>query len=254
MVLVVFENKQANQVIGSPDAPFINSLASGGADFTRSYAITHPSQPNYLALFSGSTQGVTNDDCGASFDNDNVAHELLAAGFTFTSYAEALPAAGSAVCTSGNYVRKHAPWTDFPNVPASAQQPLTSFPRRYGDLPDVSWVIPDLCSDMHDCSVATGDSWLRQHLGGYAAWAEMHHSLLVVTFDEDDETGGNRIATIFSGQDVRPGRYSERITHYSVLRTLEDMYGVPRLGNAADAAPITDVWMEPGGRTRRTGG
>lgn len=242
VVLVVFENERASQIIGNPDAPYINTLARSGASFTQSYAVTHPSQPNYLALFSGSVHHVTDDNCGHSFTSNNQAHQLLSAGFTFTSYAEGLPHVGSTVCASGRYVRKHAPWTDFTNVPASTQQPFSSFPSDYALLPDVSWVIPDMCHDMHDCSVTTGDSWLKANLGAYAHWAKRHSSLLIVTFDEDDYSDSNHIATIFSGARVIPGQYDERITHYSVLATLERMYGLTRLGHARKAAVITDVW------------
>lgn len=242
VVLVIFENERASQVIGNAAAPYINSLADSGANFTQSYAVTHPSQPNYIALFSGSTQGVTDDECTYSFDGNNQAHQLIAAGFTFASYSEGVPWSGSNVCKSGGYARKHAPWASFTNVPEQVQRSFTAFPSDYTKLPDVSWVVPNLCNDMHDCSVATGDQWLKAQLGDYARWAQDHSSLLIVTFDEDDRSGDNRIATIFRGADVRPGTYNERITHYNVLATLEDMYGLERLGNARTALPITDVW------------
>jgi hypothetical protein len=242
VLLVVFENKKQGSIIGNPDAPYFNQLADGGASFTHSYAVTHPSQPNYLALFSGSTQGIIDDSCPHTFPGNNQAAELIKAGFTFTSYSEDLPAAGSKVCLSGKYARKHAPWANFPNVPDADQQPDTSFPSDYSQLPDVSWVIPNLCDDMHDCSIALGDSWLESHLGGYAAWAKDNNSLLIITFDEDDRTAGNQIATIFYGAHVKVGSYGVHITHYSVLRTIEDMYGVPRLGQARDADTITNVW------------
>jgi phosphatidylinositol-3-phosphatase len=243
VVVVVLENEDAGAVIGSPDAPYINTLAAGGAVMTQSHAVRHPSQPNYIALFSGSTHRVRDDACTHTFGGDNQASEMLAAGFTFMSYAEDLPSAGSTVCSSGQYFRKHAPWTDFTNVPPEVQQPFSAFPSDYSSLPDVSWVIPNVCNDMHSCSVATGDAWLRNNLGGYAQWALEHNSLLVLTFDEDDKDGGdNQIPTIFYGAQVAPGSYDEHITHYNVLRTMEDMYGVPHLGKARKAKPITDIW------------
>ena len=242
VVLVIFENKEVGSIIGSPDAPYINKLANGGADMTQSFAITHPSQPNYVALFSGSTQGLTDDSCPHTFSADNQANQLLTSGHTFESYAEDLPAVGSKVCTSGEYARKHAPWTNFSNVPDDVQQPYTSFPSDYSTLPDVSWVIPNLCDDMHDCSVATGDTWLKANLSAYATWAKKNNSLLIVTFDEDDSAGPNQIATIFYGQGVKPGKYSEHITHYTVLRTMEAMFGEPALGGAKSVKPITDIW------------
>jgi phosphatidylinositol-3-phosphatase len=243
-VVVVLENHGYGQVIGSSDAPFLNQLASRGALFTQSYAITHPSEPNYLALFSGSTQGVTSDACPVTFTAPNLAAGLLAAGKTFAGYAEGLPAPGSTVCGAGEYARKHVPWADFRNVPASLNQPFSSFPATdFASLPTVSFVIPNLCNDMHDCSVATGDSWLRAHLSSYVTWAMIHDSLLIVTFDEDDGGGNNLIPTIFVGPQVRPGRYPERITHYSVLATIEAAYGLARDGNAASTPPITSIWQ-----------
>jgi acid phosphatase len=243
VVVVVLENHAYQQVIGSPDAPFLNGLARQGALFTHSYAITHPSEPNYLALFSGSTHGVTSDACPVTFTAPSLASRLLAAGKTFAGYAEGLSATGSPVCSAGSYARKHVPWADFGNIPASVNRPFTSFPSAdFSRLPTVSFVIPDLCNDMHDCSVATGDSWLRAHLGGYLRWAMTHNSLLIVTWDEDDGTAANQIATIFAGQQVQPGRYSRRITHYSVLATIEAAYGLTRDGSAASAAPIDYIW------------
>jgi acid phosphatase len=248
-LIVMLENHAYGQVIGSRSAPFLNALARGGALFTGSRAITHPSEPNYLALFSGSTQGISGDDCPLRFRAPNLASELLAAGYTFTGYAEGLPSVGSDTCSAGNYARKHVPWTDFSNVPRSVSQPFTSFPARdFAALPTVSFVIPDLCHDMHDCPVSTGDAWLRAHLGGYAAWARAHRSLLIVDFDENDGSPGNMITTIFYGGPVRPGRYGEPITHYSVLRTIEYLYRLRPLGHAASATPITNVWVSPGRR------
>lgn len=242
VVVVIFENKKQGSIIGNPDAPYFNFLADHGANFTQSYAVIHPSQPNYLALFSGSTQGIIDNSCPHTFTGNNQANEMLVAGFTFISYSEGPPHPGDKVCASGDYVRKHAPWANFPNVPAAVQQPFTAFPSDYSQLPDVSWVVPDLCSDMHNCSIATGDTWLQTNLGGYAAWAKQNNSLLIVTFDEDDRSADNQIATIFYGDDVRTGSYAEPITHYSVLRTMEDMYGVARLGQARKAVTIKDIW------------
>jgi hypothetical protein len=242
-VVVMMENHAYSEVIGNPAAPFLNQLAREGAVFTHSYAITHPSEPNYLALLSGSTHGVTSDACPVEFTAPNLAADLIAARKTFAGYAEDLPATGSQVCSAGEYARKHVPWTDFRNVPGSASMPFSSFPAAdLARLPTVSFVIPNLCNDMHDCSVATGDSWLRTHLSAYARWAMTHDSLLIITWDEDDGSQSNQIPTIFVGQAVQPGRYAERITHYSVLATLESAYGLPRDGSAAAATPITNIW------------
>jgi len=243
-VVVIMENSSYADIVASTADPYINQLARRGALFTQSYAITHPSEPNYLALFSGSTQGVSDDSCPHRFSAPNLAADLIAAGRTFTSYAEDLPSAGSAACTAGEYARKHAPWTDFSNVPGPASQPFSSFPGNdFARLPAVSFVVPNLCHDMHDCGTAAGDAWLRAHLGAYVSWAMTHDSLLILTWDENDGSQGNQIATIFVGQMIRPGRYGERITHYNVLRTIEDAYGLRHDGHAAAARPITNVWQ-----------
>ncbi|MET8769745.1 alkaline phosphatase family protein [Streptomyces sp. NPDC004658] len=246
VVVVVFENHAYSQVIGSSSAPYINSLKAGGANLTQSYAETHPSQPNYFALFSGSTQGITDDSCytpGFSSAR-NLASELIAAGRTWASYNETLPSQGSTTCSSGTYARKHNPWFGFSNVPTSTAKTFAQFPTDYSTLPQMSFVVPNLCSDMHDCSVSTGDTWLKNNLGAYATWAKTHNSLLVVTFDEDNRLSGNKIPTVFYGQPVAAGSSSSTTyNHYDLLRTLEDTQGLTtHAGNAASAQDITGIW------------
>ncbi|MFF3410638.1 alkaline phosphatase family protein [Streptomyces sp. NPDC002742] len=245
VVVVVFENHAYSQVIGSSSAPYINSLKTGGANLSQSYAETHPSQPNYFALFSGATQGITDDSCYTpGFSSaPNLASELIAAGKTWGSYNETLPSQGSTTCSSGNYARKHNPWFGFSNVPTSSAKTFAQFPTDYTTLPQVSFVVPNLCSDMHDCSVSTGDTWLNTNLSAYATWAKTHNSLLVVTFDEDNRLAGNKIPTVLYGQQVTPGSSSTTTyNHYDLLRTLEDMHGLTHAGNAASAKDITGIW------------
>jgi hypothetical protein len=246
VVVVVMENHAYSQVIGSSSAPYLNSLAQGGATLTASYGITHPSQPNYYALFSGSTQGVTDDSCvdPGALQQPNLASELADAGQSWASYNESLPAQGDTSCRSGNYAQKHNPWFGFGNVPTDSAYTFDQFPTDFTTLPKVSFVTPDLCSDMHDCSVSNGDSWLQNNIGAYADWAQSHNSLLVVTFDEDNKLSGNRIPTVLYGQPVAAGSTSgATYTHYDVLRTLEDLAGLSaHAGNAATASDITGVW------------
>ncbi|MEU7867209.1 alkaline phosphatase family protein [Dactylosporangium sp. NPDC049140] len=244
IVLVMFENKAYSQISGSGSAPYFNSLASQGAKFTKSYAITHPSQPNYIALFSGSTQGVTNDDCPKNFTGTNLQSQLSGAGLSFKGYSESMPSNGYTGCSSGNYQRKHNSWVDFASVPAASNLTYASFPSssNYASLPTVAFVTPNMCNDMHDCSVGTGDTWLKNNLDAYAQWAKTHNSLLIVTFDEDNRLALNQIFTVFVGAGVKTGTYPEKINHYNVLRTIEGAYGLPGIGGAASLAPITDVW------------
>jgi phosphatidylinositol-3-phosphatase len=246
VVVVVFENEDAEDIVGSGDAPYLTSLAESGAELTDAHGETHPSQPNYLALFSGSTHGVEDDGCPVDLSGDNLASQLLASGRSFVGYAEGLPGPGYSGCESGDYVRKHAPWVDFTDLPASVDQPLSAMPTDYAQLPTVSFLIPDVCNDMHDCGVSTGDAWAEEHLAPYAEWAADHNSLLIVTFDEDSDSGSrsNHIPTIVAGAGVAPTRSDQRIDHYNLLRTIEDMYGLDPLGHAAHADPITGVWTE----------
>ncbi|MFI7243417.1 alkaline phosphatase family protein [Streptomyces qinglanensis] len=249
VVVVMFENKNYSTIKGGSSASYLNSLASQGTLFTNSFGITHPSQPNYISLFSGSRQGVTDDDCVTSqFKSGNLGQQLLDAGRTFKGYSEDLPRAGYTGCKSGRYRSKHAPWVGFPTVSGSAHNvPYSTFPSDYSKLPTVSFVIPDMCNDMHDCSVGTGDSWTKKNLDGYAQWAKTHNSLLIATFDEDNFTSVNQIYTVAVGAHVKAGYQSgTQIDHFSVLRTLEDMYGLSPLGSAANRSPITDAWTTSG--------
>jgi acid phosphatase len=244
VVVVLFENKEEKQVAGSSSAPYFNELAARGASFTDSTGVTHPSQPNYLALFSGSTQGVPGDGClrPGVFAGPDLGGELIAAGKTFTGYAESMPSDAAADCSSGKYASKHNPWRDFQDVPAASSKTFASFPEDFTQLPTVSLVVPNMCDDMHDCGVATGDAWLKANLSAYADWAPAHNSELIVTFDEDDFTDANVIPTTILGAGVKPGPSAQHIDHYSVLRTIEDMYGLPLAGNSAQAEPVSGIW------------
>jgi phosphatidylinositol-3-phosphatase len=252
VVIVIEENRSFNQIIGNPFAPYINSLAAQGAVFTQSFAITHPSLPNYLHLFSGSDQGVTDDTCpapGSPYAAPNLGSELIARGFTFAGYSEDLPGPGSTACSSGTangYQQKHNPWVGFSNVPPSANLPWMNFPApgSYRSLPTVSIVVPNQLNDMHNGTISQADRWLQANLDAYVQWAKTHNSLLILTFDEDDSSLNNQITTVFVGPMVKPGSYSEHITHHNVLRMIEDMYGLSHAGAAATATPILDVFHD----------
>ena len=248
VVVVIFENKPERSVQGSSDAPYFNQLAAKGAAFTSWSAVTHPSQPNYLAMFSGSTQGITDDSCldVGQFSGPDLGGELIAAGKTFVGYSESMPSDGFKDCTghdsAGKYASKHNPWRDFSDVPAASNLTFAAFPKDFSKLPTVAYIDPNLCDDMHDCSVATGDAWLKANMSAYADWASANHSLLIVTFDEDDHSENNVIPSFIVGADVKPGVYDQKVDHYSLLRTLEDMYGLPHAGSSAQAAPISGMW------------
>lgn len=247
-VIVVMENKHRSSVIGSSKAPYINSLAKQGANMMQSFGVTHPSQPNYIAMFYGEQHGVTSNDCEI-LDQENLGTQLIAKGLTFTGYAESLPSVGSTACDAdgGKYERKHVPWASSSKLPDSTNQPFSAFPSDpagFASLPTVAIVTPNMCNDMHDCSVGTGDSWLKSNLDAYAQWAKENNSLLVLTFDENGGGTVNQIATVIVGESVRPGLYAEPMNHYNLLRTIEDAHDLAPLGNANTAAALATIWKD----------
>jgi hypothetical protein len=250
LVVVIEENHSYSNIIGSSSAPYINSLASQGASFTQSFAVTHPSEPNYLALFAGTTEGLSSDSCPHTYSGANLGSELISAGLTFTGYSESMPSDGYTGCTSGEYARKHNPWVNFTNVPSTDNRTFAAFPTNFATLPTVSIVVPNLLDDMHDGTIAQGDTWLHNNMDAYAQWAKTHNSELIVTWDEDDNSNNNQIPTIAVGANVKTGGYSETINHYSVLRTLEDFYNLTYAGSSSSATPITDAFT--GGSTQNT--
>jgi hypothetical protein len=245
VMIVVEENRAYHQVVGAPTAPYITSLARAGANFTSSYAEMHPSQGNYVALFSGSTHGVTEEDSPVALSGPNLARQLLDAGLSFAGYSESMPSTGFRGDRAGRYTCEHNPWVNFDDVPADVNRPLSDLPTDFDRLPTVCFVVPDLDDDMHSGSIETADAWLRIHVDPYVEWAKTHDSLLILTFDEDDGASDNRIPTIFVGPMVRPGQYDRRIDHYSVLRTIEAMYGLKAIGHARDARTIDEIWAWP---------
>ncbi len=256
VVMVLMENEGADTIFGSSSTPYIHSLASQGVRFTAAHAVTHPSEPNYLALFSGSTQGITDDSCPNNFTGKaNLGSQLIAAGRTFKGYSESMPSDGYTGCSSGKYARKHNPWVMFNNVPASSNLTFAAFPADYTKLPTVSIVVPNLCNDMHDCSLATGDNWLRANIDSYAQWAKTHNSLLILTWDEDGGNSGNVIPSIFVGANVNPGTTNgQSFNHYGLLRTLQDMYGLAPINNTVNAAPIQGFGASNGSWTAQANG
>jgi hypothetical protein len=255
VVVVILENKQRSSIIGSVQAPYLNQPAAKGANMTHSYGVTHPSQPNYLALFSGSTHGVRSNACTKHFRKaDNLGHQLRKAGLSFIGYSESLPKTGFRGCGSGRYVRKHNPWVNFGTLPTSTNRPFSAFPRDYRKLPTVAFVSPNMCHGMHDCSVRIGDRWMKKHVDRYVRWAAGHDSWLVVTCDENAGGRVKPIFTIIVGAEVRPGVYGERLNHYRLLRTIEDMYELPALRRAKTASPLSQIWTHsPIPRSRRHG-
>lgn len=242
IVIVVEENHSFSEIIGSDQAPYINSLVKKGALMSRSFAVTHPSQPNYLDLFSGSDHGITDDSCPHKIAAPNLANELLATNLTFSGFCQSMPKQGYKKCTGSNglYVRKHNPWVNFVDVPNESNLPFTSFPSNLAKLPTVSFVIPNIENDMHSGTIRQADSWLKKKINPYVLWTKKHNSLLVLTWDEG--TNNDHIPTILVGPMVKPGEYNQIINHYNVLRTILDMYGLKHIGNTANAPAIFQIW------------
>lgn len=244
IVVVIEENKSFAEIAGSPDAPYIHHLMKAGANLTAYHAVSHPSQPNYLALFSGSTQGVTSDSCPHQFTSKSLGGELISAHLRFAGYSEDLPGAGYTGCTNvmQTYARKHNPWVNFQDVPAKENLPAENFGLNFAKLPTVSFLIPNLIHDMHSASIGAGDEWLKNHVQPYVEWAMSHNSLLIVTWDEDDESSDNHIPTFLVGPMVNQGNYGATYNHYNLLRTIEDFYHLAPLAESKKVRPITGMW------------
>ena len=266
VVVVIYENHNYAQVLGNRvAAPFMNELADGGVSFTQFYSITHPSQPNYLHLFSGDNQGVIDDNRPTTYPwtTPNLGANLIAAGATFAGYSEDLPAIGDRDTTAVDvvvagvtyklYRRKHNPWANWQaasGAPIGQNQlaPATNlrlldFPGDFTQLPKVAIVVPNEQNDMHDGTIRMADDWLRAHLAAYAQWARTHNSLLVVTFDEDNFSGPNKIPTLFYGSGLTPGTENATTwTLHNLLRTVEDMHATAHAARSALVRPITGVF------------
>ncbi len=248
VVVMVMENAEYGEVIGSSSAPYVNSLARRYGLMTHSFAIRHPSLPNYLALTSGSTQGIGSDctDCGVSAQN--VVDQLEGAGISWGAYLEDVPGPCFTGAQASGYAKKHNPfayYADIVHSPARCAR-LAGFGRlasdlRSGRLPTYVWISPNLCDDGHDCGVAAGDRFLARTVP--ALLRELGpHGFLVLSWDEGSTDGGccgvahgGRVATIVAGPDVRQGAQAPApIDHYGVLGSIEEALGLRPLGGAAD--------------------
>jgi hypothetical protein len=236
VVWVVMENHSSSQVVGSGSAPFLTRLASECGLATDYAAITHPSLPNYIAMTSGSTQGITDDDPPSShpLSAPSIFSQL---GTGWRSLQESMPS-NCLLSNSGDYAVKHNPaayYTGIRSACARQDVPL-------GPTPDLSaaftFVTPNTCSDMHDCSVSTGDAWLATFIGKVFSTPEWTsgNTALFVTWDEDDGSSGNHVATLVLSPYTPAGQTSSTgFTHYSLLHTTELMLGLPCLANACSA-------------------
>lgn len=232
------ENHSADEALSGPA---VGRLAATYGEAANYHAVAHPSVPNYLALSSGQTWGV-NDDSYHVLPRRDLGDQLTQAGDSWRAYMEGLTADGC-LHSPVPYDPGHNPFAYYGGACPSNVVPLTDLSADLaGNTPRLSWITPDRCHDTHDCDVSVGDEWLGQVVGEItrsAAWRS--NGVIFITWDEDDGSADNRVLTLV----VRPGMkhlVSTRLyTHYSLLATIEDLLGVGRLANAAQASPMTDL-------------
>jgi acid phosphatase len=252
VILVVFENHSERRILDYPGSPF-RRLADRNALLARYDAVAHPSLPNYLALVSGSTHGIHDDCTECVVGGPSLATTLAAHGLTWKMYVEHLDLYERQGYPLTGPEKGRLPFLYFRDLVDSGQAQRSTVPLEalYDDLatdrlPSFSLVIPDLCHDMHSCSIATGDAWMRGFLQLLRP-GSLEGTAVFVVFDEarrsDTRGGGGRVPAIVAGPLVRPHTVSlEPLDHYSLLRTIEDAWGLPALGLSAFAHPITGIW------------
>jgi hypothetical protein len=249
IAVVVLENAEYSDVIGSRAAPFITALVRRYGLASRMYAISHPSLPNYLALSGGSTFGIGSDCTDCSVPGTGLAGQLSGRGISWKAYMEDMPHSCFTGGSADDYAKKHNPFmyyrglvrrqTDCERVVPLDQ---LSADERARKLPAFIWITPNLCHDMHDCGLATADRFLARLLPPLLARLG-HDGLVFLTWDEgttDDGccglAAGGHIATIVAGPGARRGvRFATPVDLYSLLQTIEDLFGVSRLRGAACA-------------------
>ncbi|HXL85639.1 MAG TPA: alkaline phosphatase family protein [Gemmatimonadaceae bacterium] len=260
VVIVMMENAGTDQALA--DA-YISSLSRKAAWFSHYYAITHPSFPNYLAIVAGSTFGLDSDHRPPPLKGATIVDRLEEKNLTWKSYAEDYPggcflgsAAGAGRLTptaapTELYARKHVPLLAFASIqndPARCAHVVGAgqFMRdaRAGKLPNYSFYTPNMFNDGHDTSLGASSNWLKGFIGSLESTLAMHQrTLLVITWDEGGNRD-NRVLTLLLGPVMNPGKYPATLTHYSLLRTIEENFGLSTVG-AGDkkASPFPeDLW------------
>jgi hypothetical protein len=236
--LIVMENRSREEAM---QGAFTATLAAENGVAENYHAITHPSVPNYLAISSGKTWGVV-DDSYHVLPREDLGDQLTHAGVSWRAYMDGLGPAGC-LDSPVPYDPGHNPFAFYGGQCPGNVVPFTSFASDLAHgTARFSWISPDLCHDGHNCPVTESDQWLRDTVGmleASPAWKP--GSLLFITWDEDDGSGGNRVLTLV----VRPEHHhlasQFAYDHYSLLATIEDALGVPRLANAAAATPMRDL-------------
>lgn len=248
VIVVMLENAEYGEVIGSSSAPYVNSLARRYGLMTQSYAIRHPSLPNYLALTSGSTQRIDSDCTSCVVSATNIVDQLERAHISWGAYLEGVPAHCYLGAATGGYAKKHNPFAyyrDIVDSPARCGR-LVSFAQLEHDvrdarLPTFVWISPNLCDDGHDCGVSAADRFLARNVPALLR-SLGPRGFLVLQWDEGNSdaeccgvAAGGHIATVVAGAQVRAGaRSTQPIDQYGVLGSIERALGLPQLAGAAD--------------------
>ena len=243
VVWIWLENKSYGDVIGSDAAPFLNQLAARCGLATNYSAITHPSLPNYVAATSGTDSGITDD--GAPdvhrIPGPSIFSQVQRAGLTWRAYAETMPR-NCDPADAGAYIAHHNPppyYTSLASTCVRWDVPLSQL--RVDRLPAFAFVAPNQCNDMHSCPISTGDRWARSWVGKILAGAAYRSGTTAVFVTWDEGNGSdNQVATIVVSPTTKPGtRSSTAFDHYSLLKTTEELLGLPLLGHAADRATLS---------------
>ena len=250
--VIVLENREYGSIVGASAAPYLNSLIARYGLATSFYAETHPSEPNYIAMTSGGLQGTT-IDATYNLDAPNLFDQVEASGRTWHVYAQGYPGGcykpyiADAVTDGpgavGQYARKHNPAISYTSISGNPSR-CANITKLAGFDPaaaDFEMIIPNQINDMHSSSVNAGDLFLKAFVPQITESAAFAGSLLLITWDEgtSSDRGGGHIATIVATPGMAAGsRYSGDCNHYSMLRTIEDAWGLPALGEAAKAKPL----------------
>jgi phospholipase C len=256
--VIEMENHGYTEVWDPAAAPHITSLGNQSVRATNYHSLIHPSLPNYLQMMSGDNSNITTDcspkSSSCQVKTKNLADSLEAKGLTWKAYEESMPSPCD-LTSSGTYEPKHNPFVYFDDIRtdplrcAAHDVPYTVLAVDLSlavTTPNFVFVTPDLCNDMHDCPVSTGDTWLKNNLPAIlnSPACTSNKCLVILTWDEDDKSQSNHVLTIFAGSAARTGGATSDASynHYSLLRTVEDIFGLPTLtSNDAAASPMTDM-------------
>jgi len=247
VVWIWMENHSYGQVIGDSTAPYETALARKFGTATHYVQVGHPSLPNYLAATSGDTHGISDDDAPSAHPLavDNLFRQVRAAGGTERSFQEGMPS-NCDLGSSGPYAVKHNPAAYYtgPGDREACRQDNVPFNNNLppGPLPTFSFVTPNLCHDTHSCSVGQGDTWLAKFIPTLMESPEYRQgtTAIFVMWDEDDF---GPIPNIIVSPTTPAGTaVSQSFDHYSLLRTTEELLGVPLLGKAQNATSMRSAF------------